>query len=110
MSKDIEIKDPMVLFANNANDLLAVISYEGTIGAHVPEEIHVDTETKTMSVLFENGQEEKICDLTRENIDVVNQFYAGLKDAKQEVLMGFYQVDNKHKLKNPCYNVPILVM
>jgi len=110
MSKDIEINDPLVLFGNNATDLLAIISYEGTIGEHMPQEIHLDTEAKEISVLFENGQEEKICDLSAENIDVVNKFYAELKANKGEVFMGFYQVDREHKLKDSCYNVSVLVM
>ena len=110
MSKDIEIRDTVVLFGKNANDLMAVVSYEGDIGTHEPQEIHVDTEAKTLSVVFENGQEEKICDLSSENIETVNKVYAEMKAAKKEICMGFYQVDSQNRLKDPSFNVDVLLI
>jgi hypothetical protein len=110
MSKDIEIIDPLVLFGENGEDMVGYISYEGTISQHEPQEIHIDSEKKEMSVLFENGQEEKVCDLTQENIDAVSRFYAEVKATKEEVFMGFYQVDEEAKLKGCNYNVPVLIM
>lgn len=110
MSKDIDIHDQMALFASNAEDLLGFVTYEGTISQHEPQEIHIDTENKTMSVVFENHQEEKICDLSPENVATINKIYAEMKAAKKEILMGFYQVDGNHKLTKSCYNVDVLVM
>jgi hypothetical protein len=110
MSKDIDIHDTLALFSSNADDMVGFITYEGDLGGHVPQEIHIDTENRTMSVVFENGQEEKICDISKENVDTVNKLYAELREAKKDVFMGFWRMDDEHRPKKPNYDVPVLVM
>lgn len=119
--ENIDIRDAVVLFGCNKQDMMmGVVTYQGDLHNNVPKEIHLDTARGFMEVVFENGTHKKICDLDESNTKVANNIYDELKRCRKSlfnkaatsepVRCGFYQVDEKHNLKNPCYRVDVLVI
>lgn len=113
MTQDIDIRDAVVLFGKDVKKgLLAIVTYAGGIGAQKPLEIHVDTQLMKISVLFESGESRDICPITPENTDFVRAFCARRDEAGdvRPLRIGFYAVDEKHRLIDPCYDVDALVI
>lgn len=115
--KEIDVKDPVVQFnvrqKLKPDDLLALITYEGSIGSHLPEEVHVDTQEKKISVLFNNGHHEDIVDIDQDNIDLINYFLKNRAEQKIEtpVEVAFYRVDEDAQPQaDGCYNVTAVVI
>lgn len=108
----VDIRDPVALFGDISQETLGFVSYEGELNGHMPVEMHFDTENRSLSILFSNGDECPLCaDMSDEDIANVSAMYKELhKTPDDEVLMGFYRVDAESNMVKPLYKVPVLMI
>lgn len=111
MAGDIDIRDPVAIFDDASKQTLGFVSYEGDLHGHLPLEMHFDTEERSLSVLFDNGDELPLCvDMSADDVAAVSELYKHLRGVVPEVVMGFYRVDAEANLAKPLYKVPVLMM
>lgn len=114
------IHDANFLLGHSAKpdcDVICVVSYEGDIGNSEPQEIHIDTQLKKISVIFNDGSKSDLFNLTQDNVDVIDQLCREVADAnkgiKKSLAVDFNQVDPTKTgtaFFKQCYRVNTLLI
>ncbi len=121
MTAEKDIHDTNLILGHAARpdcDIIGVITYEGDIGDVEPEEVHIDTQLKKLSVVFNDGSQKELLNLTPENVNVIDALCHDISTAqdkagKKSLTVDFNQVDSKEtgtKFFKRCYRVDALVM
>lgn len=121
MTAEKDIHDANFILGHAARpdcDIIGVITYEGDIGAAEPQEIHIDTQLKKLSVIFNDGSQKDVFDLTSDNVNAIDTLCQDIskaqdKTGKKSLTVDFNQVDPKEtgtKFFKKCYRVDALVI